>query len=370
MSYALAFLQAEDAPIITADEYFRFFESRPYYQVNREVGQAFYLNENTGVHFDFQIHPDEPPEQDDEAEAATQLPAIAQEHPAGAGSAAPDAPGSSRDPGDVLVVSVDDQILAGGEFEEEFEEDDEPEDGLEFAGLTFEINYCRPHFYALEAAPELDALVKRFELSVDDPQADGMGRGPFDSDQFIQSWNSDNRYGVWAVYGASVGGRLPPAMPAAVLHEVWLWNRQIPELSEALDQRAFVPQIVITMATGEPKTCVVWVDAQPILLPKVDYVLLCRRDLARRKSLIFRRKTKDMEKLLVPWERILPVLPPSLWVEGDGAPGYYALGGVDHRPTALRFFRSLPSAYDELKPLGFSRILDLEVRTEVLGTLE
>src|SRR5438552_15954103 len=43
---------------------------------------------------------------------------------------------------------------------------------------SFDINYWRPSFFALEAAPEIESFASHFDLIVDDPQRkEGMGKG-------------------------------------------------------------------------------------------------------------------------------------------------------------------------------------------------
>src|SRR5436190_13882956 len=44
---------------------------------------------------------------------------------------------------------------------------------------SFNINYYRPHYFILEAEPEVSRFVERFGFEVHDPQTDGMGDGPY-----------------------------------------------------------------------------------------------------------------------------------------------------------------------------------------------
>src|SRR5947209_13417532 len=52
--------------------------------------------------------------------------------------------------------------------------------------VHFNVNYFRPHTFALEAARVLGPLVKRFDLVVDDRQTDGMGQGEYSEEGFLR----------------------------------------------------------------------------------------------------------------------------------------------------------------------------------------
>src|SRR5436190_23953911 len=45
-----------------------------------------------------------------------------------------------------------------------------------YSNVMFNMNFLRPHVFALEAEPEVRAFVEAFELAVDDPQ-EGMNGG-------------------------------------------------------------------------------------------------------------------------------------------------------------------------------------------------
>ena len=65
--------------------------------------------------------------------------------------------------------------------------------------VAFNLNYFRPHFFGLEAAPEVAAFISAFNLNIHDPQTDGMGDGPFSVEGFLRGWNAGNRFGYRAV---------------------------------------------------------------------------------------------------------------------------------------------------------------------------
>ncbi len=65
----------------------------------------------------------------------------------------------------------------------------------ELGTVAFNLNYYRPHFFGLEAAPEVEAFVWAFNLTIDDPQIEGMSDGPFSVDGLLRGWNAGNRFG-------------------------------------------------------------------------------------------------------------------------------------------------------------------------------
>src|SRR5690349_4007908 len=104
MSYDLYFLRRPEQAALSREEFSAYFANRPNYTV--QGSQAWYANEDTGVYFSFGF-------------------------------------GDGSDG-----------------VEDEPEEDLEPPpDELTSTGLSFNINYFRPHFFGLEAEPELAAVV-------------------------------------------------------------------------------------------------------------------------------------------------------------------------------------------------------------------
>ncbi len=55
------------------------------------------------------------------------------------------------------------------------------------------MNFYRPHFFALEALPELEVFVEAFDLTVEDPQVGGMGEREFVGFLFGSGWSEGNR---------------------------------------------------------------------------------------------------------------------------------------------------------------------------------
>ena len=67
-----------------------------------------------------------------------------------------------------------------------FEFSDEDSKDLDFGKISFNLNFFRPHFFALEAEIEVKEFIDKFGFSINDPQNEGMAEGPFTKEGFIR----------------------------------------------------------------------------------------------------------------------------------------------------------------------------------------
>jgi hypothetical protein len=245
MSYDLTFAHPADSAPMTQDAFESYFGSRAHYAMNGT--QAWYSNEDTGVYFSFDFDPQTVP------------------------------------PDDWADFADDDGVI-----EEWFP-----------SIASFNINYNRPSFFAAEAAPEIAAFVENFNLIVDDPQIDGMGRGTFSMEKFATGWNKGNSWATSAVRLNSESDT-PLTYPAQRLLGAWRWNLSRSDRQSQIGESIFIPKISFGTRSGQVSTFAVWPDAIPTLLPQVDFVLIVRDELARRRWF----GTKKTETLAAPWEAI------------------------------------------------------------------
>ncbi|MFT3840396.1 MAG: hypothetical protein QM723_25635 [Myxococcaceae bacterium] len=158
------------------------------------------------------------------------------------------------------------------------------EDGR--APLAFNINYFRPHVFGLEAEPELTHFVDYFELEVDDPQGEGMGRGRYTPEGFLTGWNHGNRFAYRACLTMPEAKEQQVfALPALKHQGLWRFNRAYDSVGEHLMDKldelppCFVPTaMLLALPTGKVATGIVWTLDMPIVLPNVDLVLSKRED--------------------------------------------------------------------------------------------
>jgi hypothetical protein len=235
----------------------------------------------------------------------------------------------------------------------------------ERSSVAFNINYFRPHVFALEAEPELTAFMQRFELDIEDPQMDGMAEGPYTPEGFLRGWNAGNRFAHRAL-----SRDMRPAdlrtLPARALFETWSWNHQKPYYEDLLCSVemivGYVPTILLLEKEREPGrilSAVVWADAMPIAMPRVDAVLIAGELAPRGPS-------------LVPFDRIEPLLRSYARREGhrfnlDGVERHVPLVHymVDHEeppPGLVADLKSLvPREPEQVSRIALDQVLDREL---------
>lgn len=145
----------------------------------------------------------------------------------------------------------------------------------------FNINFCRPCFFAMEAAIELQAFVERFGKEIEDPQVDGNDTGEYVTHRFVSGWNHGNRFGVRGTLSGPTDGQ-PPVRPHEELERVWCWNSGRARLQEQVGDDVFVPRINYVRRGGEPASATVWSDGIPTLFPETDGVIVYRKELRPR----------------------------------------------------------------------------------------
>jgi hypothetical protein len=162
------------------------------------------------------------------------------------------------------------------------------------APFAFSLNVFRAPFFVLEAEQELGAVVAALGLRIEDKNEDGMPGEAFDGEAFNRGWTLANGL----AYHQVLHGDEPPILltqPHATLLAAWRWNYAYPQtVAEHGDM--FVPNVAFFQLDEEAETAALWPDAKPVLLPRVDRVILVR--------------TVDGEEKHhpLPWFRIAPLL--------------------------------------------------------------
>lgn len=291
MSYDLYFRTRDGETKPGAQELEAHFRARPNYTLHD--GAAEYGNEDTGVYFHFDWSPPDP------------------------------------------------------ELLEDTEEDEVHHD------VAFNINYNRPSFFGLEAAPELKAFTERFSYIVDDPQMDGMGEdATFTEQGFIKGWNAGNQFGVYAVMQHGDAGRSIPNLRRELLTDVWRWNFHREELQAQVGDDLFVPKILPIELDGAIHTAAVWGDLLPSVLPAVTYLL---SPLERYKGFLERGDALR----IVPFRELEPLL--KAYVGANDPVRHWHLE-YNAPPSALvKFVRKCRKGDKSLSVLSWDIIVDTEL---------
>ena len=171
---------------------------------------------------------------------------------------------------------------------------------------SLSVNYYRPHVFALEAVDEVSAFIEQFGFSIHDPQNEGMGTGPFSKSGYLRSWNHGNEFG----YSAILRSEHPPekvfTLPGERLETIWKWNLQNSSLQKSVSEDIFVSRILYMVVDERVVSVVVWPDAIVELIPKVDFLLVGRDELAPKP--LFGSRNKD--QILVPFGDFVADLAP------------------------------------------------------------
>lgn len=176
--------------------------------------------------------------------------------------------------------------------------DEDPNDPTSKSVLMLTLNFMRPSFFAHEAALEIEAVQKKFGLTIYDPQKDAEWEAPFNCAAFAEYYCGPAKWATNAISQQADDFPAPHALPKATLDRIWNWNYNRNHFQEQLGEDLFVPKILAVLYEGQVLTTVVWGDGVPMCLPKVDVILAARSETAPKAGL-FRRQTEILE--LIPY---------------------------------------------------------------------
>lgn len=217
--------------------------------------------------------------------------------------------------------------------------------------IALNINYCRPSYFILEAAPAVKAFVEALNLAVFDPQGT-MTNGQFDERAMTATWNKGNVAATHEIQNSSADQETFD-LPTETLKQAWQWNFNRARLQESVGEATFVPLIMFASIEGTTVTSAVWPDAIPAVLPKVDHLCISRKDLAPRK--LFH---KEPDVTFVSWDRAEPLL---LKHGKADARGTIVLNYQTPPKEIASFVRKLPEELRTTLRLFPDRVMDREI---------
>jgi hypothetical protein len=151
------------------------------------------------------------------------------------------------------------------------EEDDIP------CFTSFNLNYCRPHFFGLEAEPEITAFAAKFGSSINDPQ--GADDGEYLPEDFLRIWNTANKWSYSTILDSKQSPEVIYTRSTEELEAIWRWNYSRDRIYDDLGIDLFVPRIMFALVDGNLKTMCIWPDAIATLIPYTDIVYIGRKEL-------------------------------------------------------------------------------------------
>ncbi|NNF05349.1 MAG: hypothetical protein HKN21_01180 [Candidatus Eisenbacteria bacterium] len=235
----------------------------------------------------------------------------------------------------------------------------EPEEESQ-SGLSLNLNYFRPHFFGMEAEPEVHNVVRHFKFQIDDPQNEGMGQGNYSSEGFLRGWNAGNAFAYQAMLRQE-GSRGDVAfMSKKELQACWEWNFNKARVQSDLGDSIFVPRHFYMRVNGQVKSAAVWPDVIPALLPHVDVFLVARHMFAPKRFFFF----KGEDICLVPRADAQNLLDP--YETADYALPAYKLDFPTPPENFASFAKSLSPFADPLEGISMDRLLNQELADGVV----
>ncbi|MEM7147255.1 MAG: hypothetical protein AAF591_19220 [Verrucomicrobiota bacterium] len=283
------------SPEISREQFRSYFSQRPRYQLNGD--QAWYSNEDTGVYFSF---------------------------------------------------DYDDPDKSENDSDEEFPS----------CSVSFNLNFYRPHYFALEAEPEVTAFVRNFRFEIHDPQNSGMAEGPYTSEGFFAGWNAGNAFGYRAVLSKDENPDAIHHRSTSELEAFWRWNFSRDRIYESLGVDIFVPRIMFVVNEGALRSLVVWPDAIPTLIPEVDLLYVPRKELAPKR---FFKRTED--ECILFRKDAEGILPPS----SEDFPVRASRPGYETPPAdVVNFVKKLAPCQPAFEAIAMDSVLNSELIREAM----
>ncbi|HKR15292.1 MAG TPA: hypothetical protein VJT15_24715 [Pyrinomonadaceae bacterium] len=177
-------------------------------------------------------------------------------------------------------------------------------EGCGSSGLSFNLNFVRPSFFAYETMPLVEAFCKHFNLTVEDSQEETIG--PADAAQLIASWRSHNAMAMRSmVQLAKEEGMELHYLPEQQTTEWWRYMSVKQALEEAVTEDIFVPSLMILQSPANKLfTVIAWPMGIAQFFPPCDYVYVEREN-----KRIFGTK---QETGIVPYQSVLATIGPLL----------------------------------------------------------
>jgi len=155
-------------------------------------------------------------------------------------------------------------------------------DGYFDSGLSFNLNYNRPQYFALEAMPIVAHLATRFGLSLIDPQKD-WDAPPVtrvaDAEVLVSSWINHNERATHALMQDPDFSN-PLHMTAQDSVYLWRYTKAKPDLERACGEDMFVPRLVPIQRKGSRQVGAAFTYTQgiPMIVPESEWVILVRKN--------------------------------------------------------------------------------------------
>jgi hypothetical protein len=112
------------------------------------------------------------------------------------------------------------------------------------SGLSFNLNFNRPSFFAYETMPLVEAFCKHFDLQVEDPQEETVQ--PAQAQRLIESWRAHNTRAMGALAKTAKEEEMElHYFPEQRATEWWRYMSVRQRIEDSLTDDIFVPSLMI-----------------------------------------------------------------------------------------------------------------------------
>lgn len=164
-------------------------------------------------------------------------------------------------------------------IEPESPEDSSIPQGYFDSGLSFDLNFNRPSFFAKEAMPLVENLAKRFSLWVFDPQSEKSSiTHEVEEESLIDSWLRSNQRAIQTLTQHEQGTYEPLRMQTASSLYLWRYNSNKKSIEHKYSEELYTPSLVPVFRKGSKLverafTCT---QGVPTVVPDSEWVFLVR----------------------------------------------------------------------------------------------
>lgn len=163
------------------------------------------------------------------------------------------------------------------------------------SGLSFNLNYNRPRYFAFEAMPIVAQLASRFDLSFVDPQATNDEPELMrvaDSEALVRSWLNHNERATLTLIQDPDFSR-PLQITVADSVYLWRYGKAKEDLERACGEEIFVPRLVPVrrQESTHVGTAFTYTQGIPMIVPDSEWVILIRK----KKGFSFKKRGQEVE---------------------------------------------------------------------------
>ena len=150
-------------------------------------------------------------------------------------------------------------------------------DGFENTNLSASINFLRPDYFGQEIFPIIGSICEKLDLHIFNPQEFDQSR------ERPLKWTSTELVQHWTEHNTQVSKQQFKELdlkyyPKDKSDKIWEYTSKIEALDREIEEDVYIPNVFMIMdeSTKELFSYVVWSEAIPLILPKVDFVILVK----------------------------------------------------------------------------------------------